>query len=51
MVATGEGGFRQVAALTRPDRRVSVAVACVVDALGEVAAQLRADHRWRPPAT
>ena len=47
----GVDAFRQVAALTRPDRRVSVAVACVVDALGEVAAQLRADHRWRPPAT
>lgn len=42
---------REVAAVARPDRGISVAVARVVDALGEVAAQLRADHRWRPPAS
>lgn len=41
---------REVAAVSRPDRGVAVAVTRVVEALGDVAAQLRAGHRWRPPA-
>lgn len=41
---------REVAALSRPDRAVAAAVTAVTGALEEIAADLRADHRWRPPA-
>lgn len=41
---------REVAALSRPDRAVASAVAAVTDALDQIADELRADHRWRPPA-
>lgn len=41
---------RVVAALSRPDRAVSAAVEEVVTALGEIAAELRAGHHWRPSA-
>lgn len=41
---------RMVAALSRPDRAISTAVENVTGALIDIAAGLRADHRWRPPA-
>lgn len=48
---SGVESRREVAALSRPDRAVSVAVAGVVAALLQIAEELRADHHWRPPAT
>lgn len=42
---------RVVAALSRSDRAVSASVERVVEALCEIADELRAHHRWRPSAT
>lgn len=47
---TGVESRREVVALSRPDRAVSSAVQAVVAALDEIAADLRAHHRWRPPS-
>lgn len=47
---TGIESRREVAALSRPDRAVGQAVRTVTAALADIAEDLRAGHRWHPPA-